>query len=381
MNCRSCVYRLAFGGLVSTLGTSAAWIALAYFVWNQTHSGLWLSATFLITEGINGLFQPWLGSLGDRFDRKKVMIIADCVAGIPFAVMVVIAEPGPLVALAFVASLGSMAFWPAAAAATPNIVPEEHLTWANGVFSATSSVGRIAGPFIGGAVAAFADAKVVFAVNAVSFFISAVMTWTVHARFQEERDTGPHEHGGLGAGFAFLWNNVLLRNITIAWSLLTIAINIAIVADLPLVQSMGKGGGAYGLLESAVGIGALIGAYLARKTKQSSEWWAILMGSWMTALGYLAVAVSPWYGPCLQLASSWASPTHSRTSPGQRSPSASLPTRSAAACSRRGGPPGRPPMCWPSPWQVPCWMRWAQEVSTVSAPPSRWPPSPSCSRR
>ncbi|MEA2556846.1 MAG: Transrane secretion effector, partial [Actinomycetota bacterium] len=84
---RSAVYRLAIARGISIAGGAAAFTALMFAVYEKTHhSSIWLSATLILTFGMNGVLGWFAGSLGDRFDRRTVMIVSEvCGAGV-FAV-------------------------------------------------------------------------------------------------------------------------------------------------------------------------------------------------------------------------------------------------------------------------------------------------------
>ena len=81
---RSNITRLAVGRLISVAGGAAAYTALMYTVWNQTHSALLQSGTLLLTFGVVGILAPVTGHLGDRFDRRKVMIWSEASAAVFF---------------------------------------------------------------------------------------------------------------------------------------------------------------------------------------------------------------------------------------------------------------------------------------------------------
>ena len=66
---RSNVRRLAIGRLISVTGGAAAYTALMFTVWNDTHSATWQSVALLLTFGVVGILSPLTGHLGDRFDR------------------------------------------------------------------------------------------------------------------------------------------------------------------------------------------------------------------------------------------------------------------------------------------------------------------------
>ena len=97
-NARSAVRRLALARLISVTGGAAAFAALNFTIYEQTRSAAWLSASLLLTFGVSGLFAPIGGVLGDRFDRKRVMIVSDLAGAACFGAMAFSQEPGWLLA-------------------------------------------------------------------------------------------------------------------------------------------------------------------------------------------------------------------------------------------------------------------------------------------
>src|ERR671930_387715 len=81
--------------------------------------------------------------------------------------------PGPLLLLAFLATVAEAPFFPAASAAVPNLVPAGDLAWANATIAFGSNVGYLAGPALGGVLVASIGAPAVFAFNAATFVVSA----------------------------------------------------------------------------------------------------------------------------------------------------------------------------------------------------------------
>lgn len=72
--------RLALGRLISLTGGSAAFIALTATIYDETGSAAWLSAALF--AGVVGtvVAAPFSGWLGDRYDRRRVLIAADLAA-------------------------------------------------------------------------------------------------------------------------------------------------------------------------------------------------------------------------------------------------------------------------------------------------------------
>jgi len=292
---RSAVRRLAAARIISITGGAAAYTALNFEVFDQTKSATWVAAALLLTFGVTGFVGPFAGILGDRYDRKKVLIASDIAGAAAFALMAFGSSPMWLVAWAFVSAIAEAPFWSASEAAIPNVAGEEHLSWANSLLGVSRALGITLGPAIGGLLVGAIGSSAVFGLNAVSFLVSAAIVWSVRARFNAEHTDDRHREGGVKAGFWFLLHDRVLRTLLIAWSVFIIGMGMSMVADLPLSEEFGVGAFGYGLLITSWGGGSTIGALFGRRMKQGHEgtWlvWACLI---ISAAG-IAIAFSPWF--------------------------------------------------------------------------------------
>jgi MFS family permease len=292
---RSAVRRLAAARIISITGGAAAYTALNFEVFDQTKSATWVAAALLLTFGVTGFVGPFAGILGDRYDRKKVLIASDIAGAAAFALMAFGSSPMWLVAWAFVSAIAEAPFWSASEAAIPNVAGEEHLSWANSLLGVSRALGITLGPAIGGLLVGAIGSSAVFGLNAVSFLVSAAIVWSVRARFNAEHTDDRHREGGVKAGFSFLLHDRVLRTLLIAWSVFIIGMGMSMVADLPLSEEFGVGAFGYGLLITSWGGGSTIGALFGRRMKQGHEgtWlvWACLI---ISAAG-IAIAFSPWF--------------------------------------------------------------------------------------
>src|SRR5437867_7276497 len=133
---RSNIRRLAVGRLISVTGGAAAYTALNYWVWHETHSPKMQALSLLLTFGVAGILSPLGGALGDRFDRRKVMIWSEAVAAVIFGAMVFVHDPGILIAFAFGSAVVELPFFSASRAALPNLAErEEDIAWANSLIT------------------------------------------------------------------------------------------------------------------------------------------------------------------------------------------------------------------------------------------------------
>jgi len=147
------------------------------------------------------------GALGDRFDRRKVMIWSEAISASFFVAMVFVHAPTTLIVLAFGSAIAELPFFSASRAAIPNLVAsEDQISWANGLVTMGVHAGIAVGPVLGGLLLIPFGVSGVFALNAVTFGVSLVLTLTVHGNFQEDRTAdraAPTDHDpGILAGLA-----------------------------------------------------------------------------------------------------------------------------------------------------------------------------------
>ena len=260
------------------------------------------------------LIAPATGALNDRLSRKSVMIGADILRFLIVLGMLVVRTPEmvwlvyPLLCLE---TVGAAFFEPAHSAVIPNIVPPEDVLPANAWASITWSFCLAIGSSLGGVVAVLLGLDAVFAINAVSFLVSA---WFIRQmRFEEPHtaalgplrardlvDFSPVIEGAryiaadrrllatvfVKCGIGFIGaNNVLLpilgqREFPVA------------IGSLDAQRSATLG---MSLLMGARGAGALIGPLIANKLagdRHSGLRTGILIGFVLGSAGYLLLGFS-----------------------------------------------------------------------------------------
>jgi MFS family permease len=232
--------------------------------------------------------------LGDRFNRKRVMIVSDLAGAGLFLAMAFVDSPGPLLALAFLTAVAETPFLSASMAAIPNMVEEKDIGWANGLIALGRNGGILIGPLIGGVLLAWLGPGSVFAINAASFVVSAGLVATVRGRFSGERDDAS-EFAGMRAGFRFLARDFVLRTMALSWMAMILGLGMTMVADVPLVQLFDTGAWGYGVLISCWGAGSIVGSLAGRWLNAANEAPAFVAGTAVLAVTSVAIGVSPWF--------------------------------------------------------------------------------------
>lgn len=167
------------GRLVSLIGSGIQQIAIPLFILDLTGSGT-IMGTFVLVSNLPRLvFSPFAGVIGDRFDRKKIMVYMDVLRGLLILSLAVFAILDSLtitvlLIVQFFVSTSDIIFDPATQAMIPDIVPSDQLTRTNSVIQGVNSFSYLVGPALGGVFYGLFGIKVVFIANGISFIASAI---------------------------------------------------------------------------------------------------------------------------------------------------------------------------------------------------------------
>lgn len=261
-----------FGGLVQSVG--AAWM-MASISPSANMVALVQASTSLPIM----LFSVAAGALADNFDRRRLMLSAQCFMLVVSIALTLCAwqgliTPWLLLTFTFLIGCGTALNNPAWQASVGDMVPREDLPAAVSLNSMGFNITRSVGPAIGGVIVAAGGAAAAFAANALSYFalLYALFRWKPNV----PRSALPREDLGraISAGLRYVSMSpnickVLLRGF--AFGLATSSI----LSLLPLIARDIVSGGplTYGILLGCFGLGAIGGALLNASVRErfSSE--------------------------------------------------------------------------------------------------------------
>jgi MFS family permease len=260
---------LAWAG--SIIGTWAYGIAVVVYAFEQGGATA-VGVVGLLRWIAAAIASPFAALLGDRYDRRLVMVLSDLVraALIGVAALAVFVDAPPVIvyAIAGLVGVAATAFRPAEAALIPSLArtPEE-LTAANVTASTIESVGIFGGPALGGLLLAVSGPGLVFLVTAGTVLWSAFMVMGIRPVAEAEEKVGVEAVSILDellAGFRTIAGQRRLRLLVGLFSAQTFVdgmLNVLIVVIALDLLDTGNSG--VGFLNSAVGIGGLLGALAA----------------------------------------------------------------------------------------------------------------------
>ena len=299
-------FQLFFAGqLVSLIGT-----------WMQTTAQLWLVYKLTGSAALLGVFGfasqvPMLflssvgGYMGDRYDRQKgviatqtaSMLLAFLLAALTLTHLI---NKWELIGIAFLVGIVNAFDVPIRQAFFVQMVGREDLPNAIALNSSIFNGARVVGPAIAGFAIALVGEGWCFFLNGLSFL--AVIGALVQMRLQRT-ETKPSTDSPLKSfmqGFRFAMNDAAVRPALLLLSVLSF-FGLQYSVFLPIYADTFLRGGAreLGLLMSAAGIGAVLGAlHFAARThyKGLARW--IAATSTTCALGLMLLGESRRFWPC-----------------------------------------------------------------------------------
>jgi MFS family permease len=308
---------------VSVVGDQFHYIALAWLVLSLTGSGLALGVVLIAVAVPRAILIVPFGVMADRRPARGLMVVAHVARGVIVGVIAALAVTGTasVPALAVLGALFGAAdavYMPAQQAFLPRTVEAERLPSANALLQGTLQMASIAGPPLAGIVIATAGTGTAFAVDAVSFFVAAVVILLMGpapARRMEGVDAdapapveiaqapaGPSFRAELRAGIRYVAADPAIRTLMLLALVLNFALNGPAGVGIPWLaqQRFDAGPAALGLMEAGWAAGALVGIILAGNVRLERQGRVVvgavaaagLMMAAVGALGSMAVVVA-----------------------------------------------------------------------------------------
>src|SRR3954449_923389 len=295
-------FRLLFAGqAVSLVGDAAFITALGWKTF--TLAGAGKIGLVLAVQGA-GLLTTLLigGALADRYERRRMMIVSDIWRFLAVGMIAVLDATGHLslpwlVVLAGIAGLGDGLFYPAVGGIIPLVVDAAHLPSANSLMGVARWGGFVVGPALAGFLYHGAGSAWVFAIDALSFLVSAALMLLARARAVEvEPSVGTAREILDGARYVsrvpWLWVTITLFAVIL---MLQLAPQQVLLPKL-VRDHFDRGVGAYAALSAMVGVGTVCGTLLfgqlqPRRRRGVLSYWLWLVNS----LAIAGMALAPAY--------------------------------------------------------------------------------------
>jgi MFS family permease len=262
--------RLELAWAASSVGNWAFLVAVSVYAYGQGGEEA-VGLIFLLRLVPAALVSPFAGLVADRYPRERVLLITELVrivlVGAVAACVYADAHAWVVYGLAIAATVAVTPFRSAQAALTPSLArsPAE-LTAANAVASSVESLAVFVGPALAGLVLATTSIGATFVFTVVLLVVSAFFVVRIEVQRKErapeiEATTLVSE---AFAGFRAIGRHSSLRVMMVLLTAQTVVagfVQVYIVVVAIELLDLGEGG--VGFINSAIGVGALIGAIAA----------------------------------------------------------------------------------------------------------------------
>ena len=272
---------LAFAG--SLIGDGV--FSLSAIVYVFRHGGTTAVGVLVVVRYVAiATIAPVASTFADQYDRRLVMVVSDVVRLVLVLIGALLvglhASKWPVFVVIVLVGLAGTAFRPSQVAILPGLArnPDE-VAGANVVSSTIESVGFFAGPALAGFLLAYANVATAFGFDAVTFVWSALLIVSVRPPRDEERSPElqsllavsgrggePYQPFVVRAvkGFQFIAHDRRVSVLVVLYVLQCVVAGASAVFTVAIaLKLLHIGSSGLGLMESLLGIGGLVGGFLA----------------------------------------------------------------------------------------------------------------------
>jgi MFS family permease len=266
-------YKALVASGFANLADGVLWVALPLLAVQLTRSPL-LIAGVTVAARLPWLLAPVAGALADRLDRRQSMVRVNLVrtvllGGLALAVAADLATLPLLYAVAVLLGFAETLFDTSAQSLLPAVVGRDDLTRANSrLFAVELVANEFVGPPLGGLLAA-AGLGLALGLPAAAYLVGAACLALLVGSF---RAVGAGPAGStrfrddIAEGTRFVWRHPVLRPLAVMLGMGNLAFAaffsvfvLYVVAPGP----MGLSEAGFGILSATVGVGSLLGTWLA----------------------------------------------------------------------------------------------------------------------
>jgi len=262
------------GQMFSLLGTSMTGFAVTMWAWHITGQATALALVAFFSFLPVVAVSPIAGAVVDRYDRKKVMMLADFAAGLPTVAVLSLYLTGNLqvwhLFITGAVSGGFQAFhFPAYSAAITMMLHKKQLGRANGMLATAQFVSLIFSPVIAALILSTAGFEsgvaLVMMIDIVTFLAAISMLFFVHIPRPPVTEAGRKGMGSIWKesfyGFRYIYERSSLLGLQLTFFAINLVGGFSNTLLAPMILARTNTNQViFGSVISAVGIGGLVGS-------------------------------------------------------------------------------------------------------------------------
>jgi len=251
------------------LSLTGVWVritAQGWLVYDLTNDEFLLGVVSFCQAAPVLIVSPIAGSVLDRVDRRRVLLIVQLVTASAMLVLATLVatdrvQVWHIMAIAVVAGSASGFDWPARLSMVPSLVPSHQLQSAVALNAAAFNASRVVGPTIAGLVIGAVGVAACFYLNALMYlpFIFVLATLTIDRTLpQSSEQQRPLD--SLIAGYRYIWRTPTIRGL-LSVDIVPLMFGISYFTLAPALARdvLDLGARGLGVLQAANGAGYLVG--------------------------------------------------------------------------------------------------------------------------
>jgi MFS family permease len=286
-------------------------VAVPFQVYSQTHSSLWVGLASLIQLPFLITGALWGGAMGDRADKRVLMVLSSVVLGLTSAGLALNAglHDHHLIFLLLLAALsaGFAGFsGPLRTAAIPKLVKPEELVASYSLNQVAVNSAAVIGPALAGVLIAGIGLFSCYTIDAITFALLTLLTSFMSAMPATGEHSGTRMLRAIGDGFRYVRGHAVVQAVYLVdLNAMVFGLPRALFPAVALTLYHG-GPQIVGLLYAAPGAGALLMAvvtgWIARVHRQGRLVAAVVV-AWGAAMTIFGLVHIVWVGlACLAVA-------------------------------------------------------------------------------
>jgi MFS family permease len=294
-------YRLYFGGQgISQTGSWIQQVAMGWLVYRLTGSAFYLGLVAFMAQIPVFFFAPLVGVLADRWNRMRIMLVAQTLAMTQALILALLMfskaiVPWHLLPLAFFLGLANAIDAPARHSFVVQLVEKkEDLGNAIALNSAMFNGARLVGPPVAGILVGLVGEGICFLLNGASYLAVIIALLAMRLQTKNKVNRKPRIWRELREGFAYTFSLKPIRLIIslIAWVSLFGASYVTLMPVF-VIKVLNGGPHSLGFLMGAAGCGALLGALVLASRRSTRGIEKIMIGgSLIFTLGLISLSLA-----------------------------------------------------------------------------------------
>jgi len=266
------------GACVSFIGSWVQIVAMGLFVYERTGSKEALGLVGLVGGLPTTALMLFGGVIADRVDRRRTVLLTQSLFALNALVIAALTASGRvqfwhILAVSFVSGTVFAVDGPARQSIIYDIVGPDDLASGVALQSAAFNMARVLGPAIGSVLYTQFGPAWCFLANALSFGAIMIAVLMVRANISAHQEPSENMMTGFAQGLRSVAANPLQRTVVILTAITSLSAFSVYSTLMPAIAKdrlgIGEGDRRYGFLFSAIGVGALIGAYCVGRFSQA----------------------------------------------------------------------------------------------------------------